>query len=144
MISDKLKAQAIAQLRSGYTVDIVSEDLDIPESLVEEWSERLNPASLVALEAAAIAVRRVEQGEVVPLNEEVLKDTLEQTAVELAKQAAIPGSWGDMAQAKSVQLCADAVAKLYTTLVLKNNSTINVTPGNNTGGLSAFQAEMKD
>ena len=144
MISDKLKAQAIAQLRSGYDAEDVAEDLEIPRSLVEEWRDKLDGNNLVALEAAAIAVQRVENGEIVGVNEDTLKNALEETAIGLAKQAAIPGSWGDMAQAKSVQLCADAVAKLYTTLILKNNSTVSIPNPNEGQGLNAFTSKMKD
>ena len=144
MISDKLKAQAIAQLRSGYEVFTVVKDLEIPESLVEDWYNTLDANNLVALEAVAIAVQRVENGEVMPGNDEVLKETLEQTAIGLVKQVAVLGGWGDMAAVKSIQLCADAVTKMYTTMVFKNSSSIDiVNPGASTG-LGAFTSKMKD
>lgn len=143
MIPEKVKAQAIAKLRHRIPPEIVAEELEIPVKLIKEWSSNLDPKDLIAIQANIHAVDEVLNGELVGVNEDKLKETLELTAIDIAKQAATPAMNADMVHAKAIQLCADAVSKLYQTLIMKGG-TGEPTNKNNNGHLSTFQRLMKD
>lgn len=145
MITDKIKAQALAQIKHQIPAEQIAEKLNIPIMLVKEWGGKLTPDDMTALESNIYALESIVNGkvEILDNNEEILKAKLEEAAIELAKQTHTACAFGDMVHAKSVQLCADAVAKLYTTIILKNSSG-NAMLDKSTTGNTLFNALMKD
>lgn len=144
MITEQLKAQAIAKLRHAVPIEDIASALNIPVKLVKEWKGKLDPKDLVAIEANIYAAEKLAYGEIVTEddNEKILKETLELTAIDIAKEVNNGFSLQDPMAAKSVQLCADAISKLYNTFILKNGSG---TPMNNIPQeASTFQRLMRD
>lgn len=146
MIPDTTKNQAIAKLKRNMPAEMIASELDLPLMLVKEWESKLNPNDLVALEANIQAVEEVTQrvlnGEIVPGNEETLKNELEKAAIQIAQASTKPIFIGDMLHAKAVQLCADAVSKLYQTLILKGAPAGQGSSGGQSN--SRFHDLMKD
>lgn len=147
LITPKLKSQAIAQLRHRVPIETVADNLELPVPLVREWFENLDEKDLVAVEATAEVVERIMNGEVVGVDNERLSKALEEAAINIAGEAEKPARSGDMLHAKAVQLCADAVAKLYLALVLKGGmqgSGQGSAPLFNDKGLSAFERQLRE
>lgn len=142
LIDDKIKSKAIAMLHKRTPVTQIAEELEISTVLVEEWAKKLDLNDLVAVQANINAVEQLTKGELVELESDELKKALEQSALDIAKMAPSPCDYGDIAQAKSINLCADAVSKLYQTIVLKGGM-IQPQSGDNVP-LSVFQSIMKD
>lgn len=126
MITEKIKAIAKARLHQGIPVATIAEDLQIPSKLIEEWAGTLSPTDMIKQEATLLAVDRLmtqqSTGELVPFNEELIKNAVEETALEIIKAMAIPVVTGDMVHAKAIQLMADALSKIYHTVVLKGGT----------------------
>lgn len=142
MITDQMKAAAVARLRRQEDPASIAASLKIPEKVVKEWQKALNPRDLVAIESNIYAVEELSKvQELVPMQEEILKQALEQAAIDLAKEASYPATTADVIHAKAINLCADAVCKLYSTLVLKGSSSISITDNR---ALSAFEALVRD
>lgn len=142
MISQEIKANAIARLAQAIPPEEVAENLDIPLKLVKEWSDNLSPNNLVSVHANINAMNNLKENEVLGLNEDVLRETLELTAIDIAKSASVSSSYSDPLSAKAVQLCADAVSRLYKTFILKDGMVENTkqTPTES----SAFQNLLRD
>lgn len=123
MITEQTKAKAKARLKQCISVEEVAEELNLPVKLVEEWATKLNGADLVAQEATLLAVEKLQAkadaGVIEPLNTELLRKTIEDTALDLTKAMAIPAINGDMVHAKAIQLMADALVKMYQIIVMK-------------------------
>lgn len=120
MITDKVKAAAIARLRLGDTVEIVSSSLDIPTMLVKEWFEGLDLNDTVRLEANVNALVRIKPTE---SNVELLKTNIEQTAIEIVEAVRDNLPMPDIVQAKSLNLLANTCAVLYASIVGKAGSS---------------------
>lgn len=149
MITEKVKATAIAKLKHKIPPETIAAQLDIPVKLVKDWAGSLNGNDMMAIESNIHAVQvltdknAVANGEIVPLNEDVLRETLELTAIDLAKAATMPGTSADIVHAKSIQACADAITKLYQTFILKG-ATGEPSKPNDGQGQTLFQQLMKD
>lgn len=124
MISAKLKANAIALLEMGDSPRKVSEDLELPYMLVMEWAESANIQSLTKLQANAVAVSRVLEGEVMNSTEnvDILKTKIEETAIAIVDKATLLAQvpYPDLPQAKALELLANTCSKLYLTIVSKS------------------------
>lgn len=148
MITEEVKTQAIARLRRGFDPTLISEELGLPDRLVREWQKSLDPHSLLSLEANLHAAdelangRIVLNGDIITNSEELLRTKLETVAVEIVDQTALVVTTGDIVRAKTLQLCADTVSKLYQTFITKGIASPN-NPRSPTG-MSAFQRLMKD
>lgn len=150
MITERTKAIAKARLRQNISAEDIAEELEIPLKLVEEWAGKLSPTDMVVQESVALAVNKIQtkalSGEVMPMMEEVLKETLIETAIDLTKSMALPALQGDMVHAKTIQLLADAIVRMYQIIILKggNGST---GPGGATANnevLDSFAEMMRD
>lgn len=142
MITEETKAKAIAKIKHRVPPQEIADEFDIPLKLINEWTTKFGITDLVAVESNIHAVETIiTSGELVPENEDKLKTVLEETAIDIAKNAAIPSLNGDMAHAKAVQLCADAVMKLYNTIIMKGGTGEPTTPNVNN---STFGRLMKD
>ena len=150
MITEKTKAVAVAKLRQRVPAQVIADEMELPLKLIEDWQGDLSPNDTVRAEANLIAVQQISQrvstGELVEeANEAVLKNVLEETAIDIAKQSSIPGISGDMVHAKAIQLCADAVVKLYQTIILKGgNGPQDSGKRPNSQVLDVFENMMKD
>lgn len=140
MITEKLKATAIASLKLGDSIEDVSSRLDLPYMLVKTWYEELDLNDLTMLQANTNALTRIVSGEVSPSNVDQLKDSIEEVSVEIVKQISNMLPFPDIVQAKALNLLADTCAKLYLTVV--NKAGTNATPGSKT--LSMFEQLSKD
>lgn len=142
MITDQIKARAISKLRHNETPEQIALDLGIPEKLIKEWAKTLSSSDLVAIEANTYAIGKImATQELVPLQEDILRNELEKAAIDIAKEASV--ATDDMMHAKAVQLCADAVCKLYASLILKGSPNQN--NGNQLPSMSsAFETLMRD
>lgn len=148
MINEATKARAVAKLRQSVPPPDIADELDVPLKIVEKWGEELDPSDMVAVEANIHAVEKVLNGELMPDDqlEQKLKKVLEETAIDIAKNMAVPIVNGDMAHAKAVELCSKAVSDLYKTIVLKGGTG----PGEGNGDtpssetLKIFQSLKKD
>ncbi len=149
MIPPKTKAQAIASLKMGKSVEEVAELFDIPKKLVHTWYDDLDPNDLVGLEANVIALKNaITEIEVLEQSqEEQLKFKLEKAAIEIADNAYKAAGMGDAIHSKSIQLLADAVSKMYTTIILKGNTGSGQSPSipiPNANGISVFENLLAD
>jgi len=146
MITEKQKSLAIAKMKNQTPLDLISEEMEIPMGLLKEWHKKLNPNDLIAIESNIIAVERVVNGEIEGVDNNKLKDVLEEAAQDIAKQVGCAVISGDPLHAKALELCSKAVCGLYQIIVLKNNSGSVELPGTRPSGsgLSSFQQLMKD
>lgn len=146
MITEKEKAAAIAQIKMGLDEEEIADTLCIPLYLIKEWKKSIGYNEMVKIEAIAVAANHIMSGELVPEMEDKLMNALEQAALDIANCAANPAKYGDVIQAKAVQLCANAVTQLYQTLILKNNpaSAAQNNKSNSLQTLIAFQDQLKD
>ena len=117
MITDKLKANAIALLKLGDSVRQVSEELEIPYMLVKEWADALDVRDLTALQANAHALATVMNKQTIigpsEQNKEALKAKIEKVALDIVDQVELIVHIGDPIQSKALQLLADTCTKLY-------------------------------
>lgn len=143
MISEPTKARALALMKHQVPLEEISEELELPLMLVRDWHKQMSGKDLVALEANIHAVEHVLQGEVLEKDKiEILKDKLEDAAIEVTKDISM--AMGDPMYAKSLQLCADTIAKLYVSIVKKDTPTEGSNNIFNPNGLTAFQSVMRD
>lgn len=121
MITDKLKANAIALLKLGDSVRQVSEELEIPYMLVKEWAEALDVRDLTALQANAHALATVMNKPTIiepsEQNKEMLKAKIEKVALDIVDHVELIVHLGDPIQSKALQLLADTCSKLYLNIV---------------------------
>lgn len=143
MITEKIKAKAIALLERRKLAEEVAEELELPVMVVKEWEKNLSVKSLVALEATVHAIEDIEISSIDPTMEAKLKTKLEEAAREIADQVYKYAGGGDIIHAKALQLNADAVTKLYQTIILKGNGIATITPPDQNNG-SAFQELLQD
>lgn len=147
MITDKLKAQAMAQIRHQVPIEEIAKDLSIPLQLLKEWQANVSPRDMSAIESNIFACEKIASGELVPLNDDILKGELEKAAIELARSAYKNANAGDMIYSKSVELLSNAVAKLYQTMILKGQPGLagQSAPGQlSNNSISTFESLMKD
>jgi len=119
-INDNLKASAIAKLKGGDSIIQVAEECGLPEKLVEEWFNKLEPNDLIHLQANLNAIQRVADGEILSpseVNRQRIQDKLEITAIDLIDAARANIYTGDLAQSKSIQLLSASCSMLYKSFV---------------------------
>lgn len=144
MIDEQTKAAAIAKLLRQVPSETVAKEYQLPLPLVNEWRDNLDERDIIALESNIQAVATVMEGGIVPGQEQLLKFHLENAGMEVAREVEKAAAMGDPMHSKSLQLCADAVCKLYQTLVMKSVGLGLPGAPMNTTGLSQFQSLMKD
>lgn len=122
MITDSLKAKAIAQLKLGYPYRDVANQFELPEALVKSWFNSLDVNDLTSLAANIHAIGVVSDSKVTPGNVDVLRDKIEKVAIKVIDQAEVYVAYPDIVQAKALNLLADTCAKLYLSIVSKAGS----------------------
>lgn len=156
MITKELKATAIAKIKCHVPLEEIALELDIPFPLVKEWhaketesesnrtaSDLVNTAAKV--HAVQVLTRELHQQVIPPSNqqEELLKLKIEEVALEIAEQVSLNLATTDVIRAKTLQLCADTVTKLYNSLISKAIAPDGSIRPSDTG-LSAFRNVMRD
>lgn len=137
MFTEAIKAKAIAKIKHQVPIEDIAEELELPTTLIEQWA-KLEGKDLVALESNLHAIENVTNQETLdPTTIDRLKDKLEKAAEEITDDIGM--ALGDPVYAKSLQLCADTVSKLYITLVQKSNPSD--TPD---GHVPLFETLMRD
>lgn len=146
MISEQTKASAIAMLHRQVDSKLIADDLDIPEALVKEWQRKLTPDDIIAVRSHVQILQATTTGELVPLDEDRLKVELEKAALEIARKSYANAGYSDVVVAKSLQLLAEGVSKIYATFILKGspggNNSNNQQPS--AGAITMFESVMKD
>lgn len=146
MISPQTKAKALAKLTHQIPLEEISAELDIPVMLLKEWEKNLGDKELLSLQSNIHAIQSLANeygGELVNITEDQLKNSLEKAGLEIAQAVYKTASSGDIMHAKALQLCSDAVCKIYAAMVLKGGTVIPAGT-NNGNGSSVFQRLMKD
>lgn len=142
MISASTKSAVIARLEHGDMPGQLAEEFGIPTKLVEEWQETLGADSLVAIESNVYAVEKVLHGEVMPMQNDQLKYSLEKTALELSSKI-YRAREDDLPAAMALERLAKSVAILYGALI--NKTDPSTSPGHlSSTSLSAFGQLAKD
>lgn len=142
MSFDSMKARAIALIKNNVPFDEIATECEVPEALVREWSKQQSN-DLVAVEATLIATERVLNGEVLdPTRLDKLKDVLEEAAIEITKE--ISAGLGDPMYAKSVELCASTVAKLYSTIIMQGQGPSEPLTKISDTSISTFETMLRD
>lgn len=142
MITEKIKANAIALMKMGDTPEKVAEDLELPQRLVREWYEQLDKSALVALQANVIAAERVLTGVVISGDTakiEKLRDKIEDTAIEIIDEAKRIIPFGDIQAAKALHLLSDTCAKLYGAVINKGQTNVNLSNNPVSNAQALFQ-----
>lgn len=143
MIDAKKKAAAIARIKALEELEVIAEDMTIPLLLLEEWESNLSTSDLTTIEANMLGVGRVLQGELIEGSEKMLKQRLEEAACEVAVRVFNAAGTGDIVYATSLDKCANAISKLYATMIAKVGSDNPMfQPSSNSRSL--FQTQMKD
>lgn len=143
MIDTRKKAQAIARIKALEELETISEEMNIPLLLLQEWESNLDDRDLTTVQANVLAAGRVLTGELVEGSERLLKQRLEEAACEIAMRAHQCAGSGDIVYATSLDKCASAVSKLYATMVAKVGSDNPIFQPSATSR-SLFQIQMKD
>lgn len=125
MITDSIKAKAIALLQSSETARDVSEILAIPYMLVKEWESKLDLSDLTTLEANTNALEKVIIGEILSnteKNKEMLRSKVEETAIKIVEAANENIYSADVIQSRSLQLLGNTISTLYKTILGENKT----------------------
>lgn len=144
MITDKIKANAIALLKLGDSPREISDELEIPYMLVRNWADEIGIEDLTELKANTNALERIITSEVLSstdANTEMLKLRIEETALKIVERVKDEVKYADLPTAKALQLMAQTCSTLYTTVINKGNVG-NAIPG--TGNLTMFDLVAKD
>lgn len=122
MITDKLKANAIALMKMGDNPRKVSEDLELPYMLCKKWADELGLQDLTVIESRAIGLAKALDGEVMNSSVEnvnALKTKIEEAAILIVDKAKEYVHFPDLPSAKALELLANTCSKLYLTIVSK-------------------------
>ena len=141
MITESVKAVALARIKHQVPIEQISRELDIPEKLVKEWGGKLSENDMIAIEANIHAIDTVLHDNGVTGQEDILKSKLELAAIALTNEMYL-ASKGDAIHAKSIELCANAITKLYQTIVMKNQGKDD--DNSSAGSGSFFKSLMQD
>lgn len=142
MVTEKIKANAIALMKMGDPPEKVAEDLELPPFLVREWFNNLDKSALIALQANVTAAERVLNGVVLSGDTtkiEKLRDKIEDTAIEIIDEAKRIIPFGDIQAAKALHLLSDTCAKLYGAVINKGQTNLNLTANPVTNAQAMFE-----
>jgi hypothetical protein len=146
MITETVKSTAIAKIKCQVPYPEIAEELDIPELLVKEWADKLEGNDLVHMQANIHALERMSRQTLIEPSsnmEELLKTKIEEVAVNIVNEVDMVVATADPIRAKTLQLCADTITKLYTTIVTKVIAAPGVEKPNGSE-ISVFKNIMRD
>lgn len=128
MITDRIKAAAIARLSTDEDLESISSSMDIPIAVLRDWQKTLPPASLITLEANNLAMSRVLAAPISTNTADILKAKILDAAIEVAEQVRYTASSGDIAYATALNRCANTLTSLYETIVAHSATVDTVNP----------------
>lgn len=147
MITEAIKNKAIFRLRDRETAEDIAKDMELPLPLVLEWESKLDQKDLTQLQSNIHAVQTFANGDILlPSSgqEELLRLKIEEIAIEIVDQVSLTVSTPDIMRAKTLQLCADTVTKLYDSLINKKTGGSGEPVKPNGRAITAFQSIMKE
>jgi len=121
MITPETKHLAIARLKMAVPIKEISEDLGVPIPLIKEWEKGMDSKDLVQLNANVHAVNYLAKNILIASTEnntKLLQAKLEECAIQLSGEV-LNIDQGDIVTARTLQLLADTVSKLYLTFISK-------------------------
>lgn len=131
----KVKAAALARLKSGVSCLEVSEELKLPLPLVEEWSEAIDTGELVTANLpneVANRIVRMATAEIVATehNLEHIKENMERAANKIVNEVLDNSLIAfDLERARTLNLLAGSITGIYNALFNKNQ-TVNLVNNN--------------
>lgn len=140
IISQSTKAKAKALLQRRKPIEHVADELGLPIPLIREWAKQFGFDDLAVIQSNTAALEDITHGQCLPIDNKTLEAELQNTALEIAKYASHPCEYGDVIQAKAINLCADSITKMYNTFILKNGQG----NGENDANADIFQSLLKD
>lgn len=146
MITEQMKTTAIARIKMLEPPEDVALDMCIPVQLIREWADTISGKDMVQMKANIIATSNLAQEMGVSTSKDdlnLLRAKLEESAITIATEVALTVATGDVVAAKTIQLCADAVTKLYNTFI-NGDGRDPGQPSQNGKAISAFAELMKD
>lgn len=139
-----LKAKALALLKNGASGKEISEELNLPLSLVAEWQNQLSLADKTAIEVNSIALQKasllVKDNK--PKNSEDLKIALLSLALSLTDE--LKYGVKDLEIAKSLALTANTIATLQKAFFSDNNNQIAIINNSSKEELSTFRGLLRE
>lgn len=145
MITPSLKATAIARIKCLEPLANIAQELDIPLAVMQELYRGMDTNDLIRLEANTFAVQQLAECEILPSSpnqEKLLQKKIEDVAIEIVDEVSLCVTTADPIRAKTLQLCADTISKLYITLIAKSTDIGPISPNGKT--IDAFKSIMKD
>ncbi len=147
MITEATKNKAIFRLRDRETAEDIAKDMELPLPLVKEWESNLDAKDLTRLQSNVHAIETFSKGDILlPSSgqEEILRLKIEEVAIEIVDQVNLTVSTPDIMRAKTLQLCADTITKLYDSLINKKSGPAGEPVKPNGRAITAFQSIMKE
>ena len=148
MITEAIKNKAIFRLRDRETAEDIAKDMELPLPLVKEWESKLDAKDLTHLQSNIHAIETFGKQEIFAPgqtgNEEMLRTKIEEVAMEIVDQVNLTVSTPDIMRAKTLQLCADTITKLYDSLINKKTGPAGEPIKPNGRAITAFQSIMKE
>jgi transposase-like protein len=141
MITTEIKNKAIALYSSGTCVADISDELNLPQALVQEWVISIDSSTNLRFQSQGVALEKLKQmGKTIPV--ELMQNKLEEAAYNIATE--LSRSSSDLESARILELNAKTIAILYNSIV---NKGINAITNNNTlidNSESKFSKFLKD
>lgn len=119
MITKELKAKAIAQLKHLVPIEEIAEQLELPVNLIREWKDSLSTQDLTKIESVIQVVGDISKGELLDkeITVEQIDEVMKQAALDLSGLIINAANYNDPQQALAVDVCSNALTKLYKTFV---------------------------
>lgn len=119
MITKELKAKAIAQLKHLVPIEDIAEQLELPVNLIREWKDSLSTQDLTKIESVLQVVGDINNGELLDMQItiEQIDEVMKQAALDLSGLIVSAANYNDPQQALAVDVCSNALTKLYKTFV---------------------------
>ena len=151
MITKELKAMAMGQIKMHVPLNEIAVNLDIPLPLIQEWYTQYkgtgrSEGDLTQVAANIYALNKLSNSEVIASSEnttQILQVKCETVALDIVDQISLCIVTDDLVRARTLQICADAVTKLYNSMISKS-----VAPDGSmkpsTKSVTIFQQMMSD
>jgi hypothetical protein len=119
LITKELKAKAIAQLKHLVPIEDIAEQLELPVNLIREWKDSLSTQDLTKIESVLQVVGDINNGELLDMQItiEQIDEVMKQAALDLSGLIVSAANYNDPQQALAVDVCSNALTKLYKTFV---------------------------
>lgn len=144
---EKIKAIALAKLKTGSTVEDLAIEYDISKSIIKDWKDSLSIDEVYKVETGAILVQKATEIVNKSANTNIDSDELKNKLMLLANMISkdMPSSLTDPVLAKSLNISADTIAKLYNCFFGGNAVSLNIDNRQiSNNQLNNFRSLLKD